>query len=173
MKKLSTFYFSLLLGLIPSLIGLFSFINNIIYATGTKKHMLSPLLRLDSTNISPFDVAWRSIQSPIIHNIFYAILCLSELSMSMLAWFGIFYLIKTYRQLQTPDPFYLKLACVFGIIIWGLGFFVFGGDFLLAWRHTNHLAGLQADALRYATLMFITFVTLDILSKTTLNQKSP
>lgn len=54
---------------------------------------------------------------------------------------------------------WVRAACVLGILIWGLGFYVFLGDFFLAWQ-TATLSYLQTAGLNYALMMAIPYLLL-------------
>jgi predicted small integral membrane protein len=51
---------------------------------------------------------------------------------------------------------WVYLACGWGIIIWGLGFFEIGGDWFLSWQN-NNLGSFQQGGLNYALEVFIAF----------------
>ena len=50
---------------------------------------------------------------------------------------------------------WVKLSCVLGMLIWGLGFFTIAGDYFLSWQ--NPKLFLQDDGLKYFLVDMLSF----------------
>lgn len=153
--------FQLGLALIPALEGVLAFVNDVQGAKDTLTTVIIPLLSMQGVQ-PEFMHSWRAVSSPQLQTLAYYILFSIEGLIGLLAIIG---LVKMIRHFFADNIVFLhgqswaRAACMFGILVWGLSFFVIGGDFFLAWQNPN-LGYLQVGGLNYALIMFMCYVLL-------------
>jgi predicted small integral membrane protein len=162
-QTIITRLFQIGLALIPAAEGLMGFLNDIRGREDTLKTVIMPLLSMQGVQ-PEFQHSWRAIQSPELQTFAYYLILSAE---GLVGILGVIGLLKMLRHLFSENRIFLlgqtwaRAACVLGILVWGLAFFVFAGDFFLAWQ-TPTLGYLQAGGLNYALIMLIAYVFLKL-----------
>ncbi len=153
--------FQLGLALIPAFEGLLGLLNNIKGAKSTLTTVIVPLLSMQSV-LPEFANSWRAIHNPELQKFAYYFLASIEGLIGILAVIGF---IGMFKNLYRDDVHFIyaqawvRAACILGILFWGLGFFVIGGDFFLSWQSPD-LNYFQAGGLNYVLMMFIPYMLL-------------
>ncbi|MES2204866.1 MAG: DUF2165 family protein [Pseudomonadota bacterium] len=153
--------FQIGLALIPAFEGILGLLNDLEGAKSTLASVIVPLLSMQTVQ-PEFVHSWRGIHNPALQEMAYYFLASLEGVIGLLAIISIVGMIKNFRQ---DDVHFLhsqawaRGACMFGILIWGFGFFVIGGDFFLAWQSSS-LGYFQGGGLNYALMMFIPYTLL-------------
>jgi len=153
--------FQLGLALIPAFEGVLGLLNDFQGAKSTLSDVITPLLSMQTVQ-PEFIHSWRAIHSPELQVLAYYFLASLEGVIGLLAIIGVIGMIKNFRN--DNEHFmhaqaWARAACIFGILIWGLGFFVIGGDFFLSWQSST-LGYFQGGGLNYALMMFIPYMLL-------------
>ncbi|HVV67983.1 MAG TPA: DUF2165 family protein [Gammaproteobacteria bacterium] len=86
---------------------------------------------------------------------------LLESLIGIFALIGVVSMVKNICQAERFEGAkkWVYLACGWGMIIWGIGFFEIGGDWFLTLQGTS-LPLFQADAARYISMLLTTFIYL-------------
>ena len=147
--------------LIPAVIGILALLNDVTAFTSTVDSVVKPLITMQGNASHQL---WRALPASF-SNIAYTLMFLGEFLVGVLAVIGIILMCKNINQ--SVEQFerakrWIYLACGWGIIVWGLGFFEIGGDWFLAWQ-SNSLASFQQGALNYVLEVFIAFVYLKLI----------
>ena len=153
--------FQLGLALIPAFEGVLGLLNDFEGAQSTLSGVIVPLLSMQTVQ-PEFIHSWRAIHSSGLQEFAYYFLASLEGVIGLLAIIGIIGMIKNFRGDNEHFMYaqaWVRAACVFGMLIWGLGFFVVGGDFFLSWQSST-LGYFQAGGLNYALMMFIPYMLL-------------
>lgn len=157
---------ALLLTAVPAGTGIVSFLNNVADWPGTIDRMVYPMLSMkDSTGTAA--QTWRAIDSVAFANIAYGIVLILELAVGLIAAVALWRELRAFRGPFEAFGNGIALAmraCMFGIVVWGLFFFVIGGDWFLTWKNES-LLWVQPDAMNYATLMFLVLGALFVLDR--------
>ena len=151
--------FQLALSLIPAFTGIFAFLNNIV-GSGTPliTEVIKPLLSMTVTN-PEYAHSWRAIHSETLAKVAYFIMLSGETIVGVLAIVGIVKMLMgfTLNNYQFAcRQAWVRAACVWGFLVWGLGFYTIGGDFFLAWQNPN-LSSLQSGGLNYVLMMAVPY----------------
>lgn len=148
----------LILVLIPCLTGLLGLLNDIEGASSALSSTITPLLSMQ--NVEPeFLHSWRAIHAPLFQKIVYVLMFSAEGVVGLLSAIGLFRMLSYFNaghEEFIAAQAWARVACLLGFIIWGLGFFVIGGDFFLSWQN-NSLSFLQQGGLNYALMMVICY----------------
>ncbi len=144
------------LALIPTVIGILAFVNDIGTFHEGVINVVQPLLSMHGDT----GYMWRALSikwAPYL----YTIMFLSEFLVGILALIGV---IAMLRNLCKPTENFecskqwVYLACLWGTLVWGLGFFEGAGDWFLAWMSTDtNISGLQQGSLMYVIELFVVF----------------
>jgi predicted small integral membrane protein len=149
--------------LIPAVIGILALLNDATGFTGTVASMVKPLITMAGNSSNQ---EWRALPGSLA-SIAYIFMFLGEFLMGVLATIGIILMSKNINR--SPEKFeqskcWVYIACGWGIIVWGLGFFEIGGDWFLSWMSSNSaLGGFQQGGLNYALMIFICFGYLKLI----------
>ena len=147
--------------LIPAVIGILALLNDITSFTSTVQSVVQPLITMQNNGSHQM---WCALPASWA-NTAYTLMFLGEFLVGVLAVIGIIAMIKNINkpleQFENAKR-WIYIACGWGIIVWGLGFFEIGGDWFLAWQN-NNLASFQQGALTYALEVFIAFVYLKLI----------
>lgn len=150
-----------LIALIPAFLGLFALLNNISDYRGTLDNVLYPIMCMTDTFDNPAQT-WRKICSvPLLHGIFISVIGL-ETVIGGLGCYGVYRMARAVRA--APAEFMAacrvtSLACLLGILVWGLGFFVIIGDWFLAWQ--GGFKPFRTDGLVYSGMMVICLIAVN------------
>lgn len=153
--------FQLALALIPAFEGILGLLNDLEGASATLTSVIVPLLSMQTVQ-PEFIHSWRAVHNTGLQEFAYYFLASLEGVVGLLATIGIIGMIKNFSK---DDVYFMhaqawvRAACVFGILIWGLGFFVIGGDFFLSWQSST-LGYFQGGGLNYTLMMFIPYMLL-------------
>ncbi|NJO13307.1 MAG: DUF2165 domain-containing protein [Gammaproteobacteria bacterium] len=143
------------IALMPALLGTFALFNNVSDYTGTVRNVLQPILCMQQTFDNP-QQTWRAICSPPVFHLVYLTVMAVEALIAVLGWLGVLSIVRALRQ---PAPAFAAacgpttLACLIGIAVWGIGFFVIIGDWFLVWQ--GALKPFATDGVAYSTMMLI------------------
>lgn len=147
------------LALIPTAIGILAFLNDIGTFHSGVQNTIIPLISMQGDT----GYTWRALPAswaPIV----YTLMFLCEFLVGILALIGVLSMLRHFfsaADLFERSKQWVYIACLWGSIVWGLGFFEGGGDWFLAWMSTNNnISGLQQGGFMYAALLFIVFVYL-------------
>jgi predicted small integral membrane protein len=146
------------IALIPAIIGLLSLLNNITGFTDTINHVITPLITMKGHSTQ----VWRSL--PEVFSVpMYIGMFIVESFIGVLALIGVIFMLRNICQVENFEVAkrWVYLACGWGMIVWGIGFFEIGGDWFLSWQGTD-LASFQADATRYIFMLLVTFIYLKL-----------
>ena len=151
-SRLIKILFSCAVGLYISLV---SFNNIIDYKTNFQFiHMVA---KMDDT-FSKEHNGWRSINSVLIHNIFFIIIISCEFLISVLLLLGTVRMISRFRS--APEEFniakkYTTLGLSLGVLLWFTVFIAIGGEWFLMWQSKNWNAQSTAFLLTCCFLLFL------------------
>jgi predicted small integral membrane protein len=166
-QSLISRFLQIAVALIPACTGIFNLLNNIQGKKSTLANVIAPLLSMK--NVYPeFMHSWRAIDSGAIQSLAFYFLASCEALVGLLAIIGI---VKMLTGLNSDDiefgqrQAWVRAACAWGLLVWGLGFYVFAGDFFLAWQSPS-LGGLQAGGLNYMLMMAVPYFFLKMHEKT-------
>lgn len=145
--------------LVPVAIGFLSLLND---TTGFKDTVSSTVLPL-LTMHGQTSQTWRALPVSFV-NVAYILMFMAEFVVGALALIGVFSMIKNLRKTALDfelSKFWVYLACGWGVVVWGLGFFEGGGDWLLSWKNPN-LSSFQSEAVTYVTVLIVVFIYLKL-----------
>lgn len=144
------------IALIPAVIGVLAFLNDAGDFSQTVQTVIQPLITLQADKAE----AWRALPAswaPFIYSIMFS----SELIVGILSLFGVIGMLRNLFKSHTVferSKRWVYVACLWGTLVWGLGFFEGAGDWFLAWTSNDaSLASLQQGALMYVTELFFVF----------------
>ena len=107
---------------------------------------------------------WRALPDALVKP-FYTLMFLGEFLVGVLAIIGVILMLKNIHK--DHEHFekakrWVYLACGWGIVVWGLGFFEIGGDWFLAWQN-NNLGSFQQGSLMYVIEIAVVFIYLKLM----------
>ena len=147
------------IALIPTVIGLLAFLNDVGTFREGVESVATPLLTMHGDT----GYMWRALPASWAPY-FYTIMFLSEFLVGILALIGVLCML---RNLFKPAASFesskdwVYIACLWGTLVWGLGFFEGAGDWFLAWMSNSPaISGLQQASLMYVTELFFVFAYL-------------
>lgn len=149
------------IALIPATMGVLALLNDAGSFSSTVHSVIQPMIALQGNSPQ----AWRALPiswAPYV----YSAMFIAEFLVAPLALVGIigmlYHLFKP-TILFEKSKRWVYLACLWGIVVWGLGFFEGAGDWFLSWMSTNPaLSGIQQGSLMYVSLLFFVFVCLKL-----------
>jgi predicted small integral membrane protein len=150
-----------LIALMPAFLGLFAVLNNTSDYEGTFENVLSPIMCMKDTFHNPAQT-WRSLcYVPLMHTVFILVIGL-EAAIGLLGLIGAYQMARVIKA--SPEIFreacrITSLACLLGIMVWGLGFFVVIGDWFLVWQ--GGLKPFRTDGLVYSGMMIICLLSVN------------
>lgn len=153
--------FILLLSLIPVTVGLFGPLGDILTYHTMINERLMPILTMSELpeNMRYFTI----LGTPFVAHIVLFVMMFFELCVAIIALFGIYLVIfKGSRGLEQGIR-YVQLACVWGIIVWGLFFLCVIGVVFMVW-YVPSLQQVRSDALQFVLLFSIVIFGLDRIS---------
>ena len=156
MNKIRTFLLTALC-LLTIAVGFFSFLNNIHDYPGVIERFVKPLLTMSQI---PHSIAtYRAIHLPWLWHCLYFLMMTLEAMVGAIGLLSLIFLLyrKTNQAIQ-----WLQIAAIWGIIYWGLFFFVIRGDWFISWK-SEELKYIQSDAIRYVNLMLAILIALEAL----------
>lgn len=145
--------------LIPFVIGVLALVNDLTSFKGTVSSVVLPLITMQGNTTE----AWRALPGSWANLTYVGMFC-AEFLTGILAGIGIIQMLKSLCKdaaLFENAKIWVYIACGWGLMVWGLGFFEGGGDWFLSWQN-NNLAGFQQGGLNYALEMLMTFVYLKL-----------
>jgi predicted small integral membrane protein len=147
--------------LIPVVIGFLALLNDATAFNLTVQQVIKPLISLQSDKAQ----MWRALPvswAPYLYILMFA----SEFLVGVLALIGVVMMLRhltSDTSLFERAKCWIYIACLWGTIVWGLGFFEGAGDWFLAWTSSNGtLSGLQSGALMYVTELLFVFLYLKL-----------
>ncbi len=145
------------MALIPASIGSLGFLNDLSNFQGGVKNLVVPLVTMagDTKNFT-----WRALP-PSLAPYLYTLMFCAEFVTGILAVIGIVMMIKNFLKSSIAferSKHWIYIACIWGTLVWGLGFFEGAGDWFLAWKSKNAtISGLQLGALMGVIELFFVF----------------
>lgn len=146
---------------IPVVIGFLALLNDATAFNLTVQQVIKPLISVQSDKSQ----VWRALPvswAPYLYTLMFA----SEFLVGVLAFIGV---IKMLHHLTDDSHLFehakcwVYIACLWGTIVWGLGFFEGAGDWFLAWTSNNGtLSGLQQGAIMYVAELLFVFIYLKL-----------
>ncbi len=121
--------------LLAGLFGLFVFAGNLM-DYNSNYEFVRHVLSMDTT-FEGNALMWRAIESPVLHTIAYWGLIIAEGVFSLLAFIGVYHMLKNIRSTGSrfnkakAFGFY---AFILGFAIWFLGFIVIGSEWFAMWQ---------------------------------------
>lgn len=144
------------LALIPVLIGILAFVNDVGSFKSSVQTVIEPLITLQGNKA----MAWRGLPASWAPYL-YTGMFISEFLVGILALIGVLGMCRNLFNTSLKfegSKHWVFLACLWGTLVWGLGFFEGAGDWFLAWASSNGaVSGLQQGALMYVTELFFVF----------------
>lgn len=121
--------------ILPALLGIFGFLNNVSGWQGTVNFAIKPLLAMDGT----YDIYWqkiRAVDSLLISKIALFGITATETAVGVLNATAIVLMIKNFNNPQKYNTAknFAFVGCALGVLVWGAGFIAIAGDFFLAWQ---------------------------------------
>ncbi|MCU6239928.1 DUF2165 domain-containing protein [Enterobacter asburiae] len=164
MKKINDYVVSrvlqIIIATIPMFAGIFALLNNIYPFTKNVKNIAIPLITMQGVS----ENHWRKLPS-FLGAYCYTIMFFCEFTVGILAFVGVINMLKDLFKSNSnfeKSKLFVYFSCMLACIIYGLFFFVIGGDWFLAWMGNSYISGIQSDSLRYTTLMFFVFAFLKL-----------
>ncbi|MGV3278731.1 DUF2165 family protein [Rickettsiales bacterium LUAb2] len=147
--------------LIPATIGILALVNDIYPFHKNVNDIAVPLITMQGIT----EYSWRALPASLAP-LAFTIMFLSEFLVGVLAVLSIICMLrnicKPYAEFEKSKTL-VYWACLWGAIVWGVGFFELGGDWFLAWMGTSPaVSGIQQGSLMYISLLFFTFVFLKL-----------
>lgn len=144
------------IALIPAVIGILALLND----AGTFKEGVQTVAQPLITMAGDKGYMWRALPTSVAPYL-YAIMFISEFMVGLLAFIGVLGMLRNLFQPAQKfehSKHWVYIACLWGTLVWGLGFFEGAGDWFLAWMSNNSgLSGLQQGSLMYVTELFFVF----------------
>jgi len=102
----------------------------------TNYQFVEHVLMMDTTFSSP-NLMYRAISLPIFHHIFYWIIILTEIIISILLWKGEIKLLSKRKKIQEKGEMHAMKGVVLSMILW-LGYFItIGGEWFAMWQSST------------------------------------
>ena len=151
--------FQLLLALIPFFLGALGFVNSLRMKEHTLNSVIKPMLTMQERGL---EFSLRAIHSDVAAQLLFYGMSFAEGLAGLLALWGIVRMLRSFCR--DHDEFcrahaWARAACVWGFLVWGLGFYTLAGDYFLSWQVTT-LGMLQSKGFDYAIIMAVTYLLL-------------
>ncbi len=144
------------LALIPAVIGILALLNDAGTFKAGVQTISQPLITMQGNSA----YMWRAFPASWAPYL-YAGMFISEFIVGILAAIGVLGMLRNlFKPAQNFEnsKHWVYVACIWGTLVWGLGFFEGGGDWFLAWMSNNPgLSGMQQGSLMYVTELFFVF----------------
>lgn len=153
------------IALIPTVIGVLALLNDAGTFKAGVQTVAQPLISMAGDK----GYMWRALP-PSFAPYLYSIMFISEFMVGVLALIGVLGMIRNFCKPTynfEHSKHWVYIACLWGTLVWGLGFFEGGGDWFLAWMSNNaSISGLQQGSLMYVTELFFVFFYLKYTRET-------
>ena len=139
------------MALFTALWGLLGDLNNAIDFSGTAASAVKPMLEMTNTYHNPWQ-NWRAITAPWAAPVGLVIIMALETAAGILGAISIVVMLANIRGSAADfarGKAWMILACLFAVLIWGVGFMVVAGDWFLAWEAPKDPLGTQLGAMIY------------------------
>lgn len=141
----------IVMALFPALWGLIGDLNNASDFSGTVNNAVKPMIAMTNTYGNPWQT-WRAITAPAASPVALVIIMAFETMAGVLAAISIVVMLAnisgTAAQFARGKA-WMILACLFAVLVWGVGFMVVAGDWFLAWEAAKDPLGVQLGAMIY------------------------
>jgi predicted small integral membrane protein len=141
----------IVMALFPALWGLLGDLNNSTDFTSTANNAVRPLIAMTNTYGDPWQT-WRAITAPWAATVGLVVIMAFETATGILGAIAVVVMLANLRG--SPEAFakgkaWMVLACLFAVLIWGVGFMVVAGDWFLAWEANKDPLSTQLGAMIY------------------------
>ena len=139
------------MALFPALWGIIGDLDNASDFTGTATNAVAPMIEMTNTYHNPYQ-SWRAITAPWAPGIGLAVIMALETAAGVLGAISIVVMLANIRGSAADfarGKSWLILACLFAILVWGVGFMVIAGDWFLAWQAPKDPLDTQLGAMVY------------------------
>ncbi len=141
----------IVMALFPALWGVLGDLNNAADFSGTANNAVRPVIEMTNTYGNPWQT-WRAITAPWAAPVGLVVIMTVETAAGILATIGIVVMLVNIRGSAAAfakGKVWMILACLFAILVWGVGFMVVAGDWFLAWQAKNEPLATQLGAMIY------------------------
>jgi predicted small integral membrane protein len=141
----------IVMALFPALWGLLGDLNNATDFSSTASNAVRPLIEMTNTYGNPWQT-WRAISAPWAASVGLVLIMAAETTAGILGIISIVVMLVNIRgnaAAFAKGKAWMILACLFAILVWGIGFMVVGGDWFLAWQANKEPLATQLGAMIY------------------------
>jgi predicted small integral membrane protein len=141
----------IVMALFPALWGLLGDLNNATDFTSTANNAVKPLIAMTNTYGNPWQT-WRAMTAPWAAPVGLVLIMAVETAAGILGAISIVVMLVNIRASATAfarGKAWMILACLFAILVWGVGFMVVAGDWFLAWQASKDPISTQLGAMIY------------------------
>lgn len=118
---------------------------------GTARNAVAPILSMKDTYQNPF-LMWRSINTDWAAFFGLGVITALEAIAGTLATIGVIIMVvklkSPYSDFQRGKSFAI-LGSIIAILIWGIGFMIFAGDWFMSWQSSDNPLSVQLGAMIY------------------------
>jgi predicted small integral membrane protein len=141
----------IVMALFPALWGLIGDLNNATDFSGTATNAVAPMIAMTNTYGNPLQ-SWRAITSPSAAKAGLVLIMTAETGAGVFGAVGVIIMLANLRGSAAAfarGKAWMILSCLFGILVWGIGFMVVAGDWFLAWQAKQDPLSTQLGAMIY------------------------
>ncbi len=141
----------IVMALFPALWGLLGDLNNLADFSSTANNAVRPMIEMTNTYANPWQT-WRAITAPWAAPVGLVIIMAVETAAGILGVVSIAVMVANMRGSAAAfakGKAWMILACLFAILVWGVGFMVVAGDWFLAWQASKDPLATQLGAMIY------------------------
>lgn len=127
---------------------------------GTNLAFVQHVLAMD-TIFPELTIKWRSVTSPALQHLAYALIIGAEAIMALLCWIGALALLQRLRsdaRTFNRSKGFATAGCTLGFLIWQAGFMTIGGEWFSMWQ-SQHWNGVPS-AFRFAAIILAVLIFL-------------
>lgn len=168
MKVLFTYrILQILLAFIPATLGVLDFLNDMSFFSANLKSVMYPL----ASNPGTVGQGWRDLPASLAP-FAYIVLLTAGLICGLLAIVGIVIMLRNLYQPAykfEQGKHWVYLSCLWGALVWGLGFYAIGSNWFLTYMNTS-LSYIGEESLGYMIALFIVFGFLKFCDEATIKK---
>jgi predicted small integral membrane protein len=140
-----------ILALFPTLWGIIGDLDNASDFSGTAANAVAPMIEMTNTYHNPYQV-WRAITPSWAPAAGLMVIMALETAAGILGAISIIVMLANIRGSSAQfakGKAWMILACLFAVLVWGIGFMVIAGDWFLAWQAPKDPLDTQLGAMVY------------------------